>query len=123
MKGGVGVASVAIFRECGIHVRVIEGRRGLNLDARGLVESCGAGIRGGVDGICCVRNTAWAFRAEISKDVAAGAVELTDCVFAEAAGWEMGFYLKVARAAWVATWTCPFRCSAWRRSTAEQAAG
>ena len=66
-----------------------------------MMGCCGAGIiRGGVvAGICCVRNTAWALRAEVSEDVAAGTVELTDCVFAETAGWEMGFYVKVAWAA------------------------
>ena len=89
------------FREGGICVRGIEDGRGLDLDARSLMMgSCGAGICGGVvAGICCGRGTAWAPRAEISKDVAAGAVELTDCVFAETAGWEMGFCLQVAGAA------------------------
>ena len=123
MGMGVGIARRTIFRECGVYVRVIEHRRGVNLDARGLMGCCGAGICGSVARICCVRNTAWALRAEISKDVAAGAVELTDCVFAETAGREMGFYLKVTWTACMTIGTGAFCCSAWRSFTAKEAAG
>lgn len=110
--------SRAIFKAWEVYVPGIEDRRGLNLNARGLIMmgSCGTGIiRGGVvaAGVCCrVRDTTpWTLHAatEISKYVAVGAVELTDCVFAETAGWDMiDFYVEVVWTAGVAVGTGSF---------------
>ena len=124
------IPSRVIFRAREFYVPGIEDRRSLNLDARGLrvMGSCGTRItRGGVEvaGLRCVRNTttrALHGATEISKDVAVWAVELTYCIFAEAAGWEMiDFNTQLAWAAGVAIGTGSFGCSAWRRSIAQEA--
>ena len=100
------IPSRAIFKAWEVYVPGIEDRRGLDLDTGALMMgSCGAGIIRGsiiVARIPCVRTIPWALQdaTKSSEDVAVGAVELTDCVFAETAGWKMiDFYIQVAWAA------------------------